>query len=126
MVQLITDAAKHDTLDDRRELWHLLHRLTPADRFRFLGWCCKCVYLPNTTVHPTPSWVRMARRMRDATAGDDRQDNALTTEIYADMFALGLQYHLSFAQVAPVLEALVKRGWGYVPEPSVSAFCRSR
>ena len=98
-----------DTLDDRREVWSLLARLSPRARYQFLAWACSQCFLPHTRVHPTPSWLRMGKRIRDATAGDESQDLALTNEIYTDLWMLVTQYRLSARATAERLEAFVKQ-----------------
>ena len=106
---LVTDVRSFDSLDNRREVWHLLHRLSPSQRFAFLGWCCRQCFLPGTKIHPTPSWFRMGKRIKDAQRGDEQQDLALTNEIYMDVFMMGLQYGLSAHRVAVRLESIVRR-----------------
>lgn len=122
---LITDVRSLDTLDDRRELWHLLHRLPPRDRFAFLGWCCRQCFLPNSRIHPQPSWFRMGPRIKSATWGDDVQDNALTNEIYTDIWALVMQYELSVRRTAAALEICVRRGVAALPSSSPAAAART-
>lgn len=124
MSALITDVKSLDTLDDRRELWHLLHRLAPPDRFRFLSFCCLHAYLPNSRIHPTASWFRMSRRIvRAQRSGQraDEQDLALTNEIYTDIWALVIQYGLSSRFIAPQLEVAIRRGIDALPWPAPSA-----
>lgn len=96
-----------DTLDDRREIWSLLHRLSPRDRVRFLARCCETV----ATVHgngPKPSLFQMRDTVEQAYRCD-RADDRLTNEIYGDLLALGTQWTLDLAAVAVELEQLVKR-----------------
>ena len=109
MSVLIADVRALDTLDDRREVWWLLHKLPPGDRYRFLAWCCRQVYLPNSRIHPTPSWLRMGPRIRAAAAGDDAQDRALTNEIDMDLFMMAMSYSLDTRAAAVTLEAWVRR-----------------
>jgi hypothetical protein len=118
---LITDIKSIDTLDDRREAWYLLHRLSPRHRFRFLHWLCQHAYLPRSKLHPQASWFRMGPRIRKATQGDDRQDYALTQEIYSDILALCLQYQLSAKFAVQSLEQAVRRGLRSLPVPPDSS-----
>ena len=121
---LITDVRVLDTLDDRREIWHLLHRLPPRDRFRFLQFCCLHAYLPNSRIHPTASWFRMGRRIvRAQRSGQraDEQDLALTNEIYIDLWALVIQYGLSARFFAPRLELAIRSGVSALPWPTAGS-----
>lgn len=93
-----------DTLDDRREIWHLLHRLHPFDRVRFLAWCCRLV--PEKQGRPIPSH-RLRDRMRSAVRCD-RSDMALTNEIYTDLWTLSHQYKIDMDHVASSLVACVR------------------
>lgn len=109
-MKLITDIKSLDTLDDRREIWHLLHRISPRDRFRVLGILCKSAKLPGSNQSPLPSWFRMQGRVLAAQRGDEKQDLALTNEIYTDIWMMVAQYGLSAKFAAETLEAFVRRG----------------
>lgn len=105
-----------DTLDDRREIWALLHRLPPAARVRFLAWACSAVPgvrgnrpLPQ----PMPEMVREAMRCE---RGNDR----LTNSIYFDVLCLSAQWKLDLRYAAEQLEQLVKRPGYRLPAPSSS------
>lgn len=91
-----------DTLDDRREIWSLLHRLSPRDRVRFLGWCCSQVAAPGST-RPTPSLLRMGEVIGMADRCD-RADDRLTNEVYGDVLVLASQWGLDLGRAAVVLE----------------------
>lgn len=107
-----------DTHDDRREIWHLLHRLPPPARVRFLAWCCSVVPgvrgnrpLPQ----PMPEMVRDAMRC-------DRGDQRLTNSVYWDICVLSAQWGLDLRSAAGQLERLVRRpGYRLPPPPSSSA-----
>jgi hypothetical protein len=95
-----------DTLDDRRTIWHLLHRLPPSARVRFLRWACSQVPgirgnrpLPQ----PMPDQVRDAVRCG---RGDDR----LTNAVYMDVLILSAQWALDLEAAARQLEHWVKKG----------------
>lgn len=95
-----------DTKDDRREIYHLLGKLPPVDRVRYLEWCCRQVRKPGQRLQPTPS-RRMTDRVQQAQrfgVGDDR----LTTEIYFDWWRLANTYGLDVTAAAIELERLVK------------------
>jgi hypothetical protein len=51
----------------------------------------------------------MGKRVRDAQAGDEQQDLALTNEIYTDLFMLVHSYGLSATATASRLESCVRR-----------------
>lgn len=94
-----------DTLDDRRELWHLLHRLPPRRRVSFLAWCCGKVRRPDGNGPVASS--RMAETIAGA-ARCDRFDHRLTNEIYGDVLALSAQWGLDLAAAAAELERRVR------------------
>lgn len=106
-----------DTLDDRREIHSLLHRLPPPARVRFLAWACAVVPgvrgnrpLPQ----PMPEMVRDAVRCG---RGDDR----LTNSVYFDVLVLAAQWELDLRFAAEQLERLVRRPGYRLPPPSSSA-----
>lgn len=95
-----------DTLDDRRELWCLLHRLSPRRRVSFLADCCDRVRRPDGA-GPVAS-----RRMAPAVAlayRCGRADDRLTTEVYGDLLVLACQWGLDLAAAAAALEGRVRR-----------------
>ena len=104
-----------DTLDDRKEIWYLLHRLSPNRRVAFLDWCCSQVSGPNGT-RPIPSRLRMAETIRMAYRCDNA-DLRLTNELYTDVIALGHQWQLDVGRAAVVLEQFVRRP-GHIPSPA--------
>lgn len=67
----------HDNLDDRREVWQLLDRISPAKRIAWLDWCCSHCHLPRGKCRP--------RVTREKTRGE-------TTEIYLDFWSLLLMH----------------------------------
>ena len=102
-----------DTLDDRREIWHLLHKLPPSRRIEFMDWCCANVSGPNG-MRPTPSRLRMAETIRMAYRCD-RADERLTNELYIDVLMLSSQWNLDLGRAAVELERWVRRP---VPAPA--------
>lgn len=96
----------HDNLDDRRELWHLLHRLPPAWRVSFLEWCCKQVAGRYGPVRPR---AKVFGPLLDHSRRDDRADLVTTNEVYLDVYRLGHQYGLDLDAACRRLEAVAKR-----------------
>lgn len=95
-----------DTKDDRREIWHLLHRLAPRMRAKFLKWCCDRAAADSKGYQPV---VRVTREeIRDAMRTDDG-DNRLTNSIYSLVLVLGSQWKLDLVAAAVELESRVKR-----------------
>lgn len=95
-----------DTLDDRREIWHLLHRLPPRERVRFIGRCCNRLGSKGRGVRPS------VHRMRDRIDGsyrDDKADEGLTNMLYADLLFLGAQWDLDLPAAVVELESVVRR-----------------
>lgn len=95
-----------DTLDDRREIHALLHRLPPQGRVAFLRWCCDQVR--NRKANPNPDMRRMRDRIAHAQRGNEAHDDALTNETYWDVLALGAQYGLDLRRAAVELESRVR------------------
>jgi hypothetical protein len=96
-----------DTKDDRRELWHLLHRLPPERRVAFLaGWCRVVRARDPRGCGPMPFGMEgMVADARRCDRGDDR----LTNAVYVDLVSLANQWGLDLAEVAADLEAAVRR-----------------
>lgn len=95
-----------DTKDDRREIWHLLHRLSPWDRVRFLGQCCERARLPNG-VGPRVSTDRMKPRIT-ASYREEKANEGLTNEVYGDILVLAAEWNIDMASVAVELEQIVR------------------
>ena len=99
----------YDNLDDRTEVNTMLASLSPADRMAFLDWCCR-----------TCGKVRPAvRKMRDRIDGayrSDRDDDALTREIFYDFWMLTAQWRLDAAYATVALERFA-RGHELPPVP---------
>lgn len=97
-----------DTLDDRREIYHLLRRLSPRRRVAFLADCCKQVRAktPNDT-GPTPSLLRMGPTIKEAYRCD-RANDRLTNMIYFDVLALSSQWHFDLGGCLPALVRLAR------------------
>lgn len=102
-----------DTLDDRREIWHLLHRLPPPARVRFVEWACGQVEgVRGNRPCPMPAG-EMIRDARRCGRGDER----LTNSAYMDLLMLACQWGLDMDAIARQLETWVRKG----PPPAVSA-----
>lgn len=82
-----------DTLDDRREIHHMLEKLPPAKRIAWLSWCCQQVTLPNSTLHP-----RVAKK----TMG-------LAIEIYYDAWMMAVSFGLDMDRAAVKLTEMVRK-----------------
>ena len=96
-----------DTLDDRREIWHLLHRLPPDARLAFMDWACSLVVAPGNT-RPVMSRLRMAATIAAAWRDNDA-DEQLTNLLYGDLLVLGSQWGVDLVRCTLALEQWVKR-----------------
>ncbi len=93
-----------DNTDDRREIWHTLHRLRPGHRARFLQWACSRV--SNAKGDRPMARVTVAE-VDDAMRHDDG-DNRLTNSVYALLLTLGNQWNLDLMEAAKELEQWAK------------------
>lgn len=107
-----------ETLSDRRDLWHLLHRLHPFRRLQFLHWCCVTASRPEAPC-PTPT-LEMRTYARDAVRTDEC-DLRLTNMIYLDLAAIGQQYDFDLGRAMLVLERWVRKG-GELPPVAMGDF----
>lgn len=106
-----------NTLDDRREIWTLLHRLSPSGRVAFLHWACRQV----ADQHGNGPHPMIDRGMIQQAYRCDRADDRLTTAIFADLWALVGQWNLD-----PVKAAVELEKWGSRvsrPSPLSSSAC---
>jgi len=116
-----------DTLDDRREVWSLLHRLPPRRRALYLFRCCRVASgdaSAGSAVEPGPDiWREVADAERC-----DRGDDRLTNNVYALLVAVANQYDgLDWGKMALELERYVKTGdLPPLPRPPRSPTPRSR
>lgn len=96
-----------DTLDDRREVWRLLHRLPPGKRVRFLQWAAEQskIVKGNKPVHTTPRSVVEAA-IRDYGNGADTN---LTNSLYTELGMLYVQWNVDPKTIAEELEQRVRR-----------------
>lgn len=95
-----------DNLDDRREIYYLLARLSPRRRIAFLRWACQTAVLPCSTVRPrvlqkTEDLARLAER-------DDSADERLTLEIFFDVWHLCLSYKFDLDNALARLVQIVR------------------
>src|SRR5262245_42017131 len=101
-------AVLYDTKDDRREIWHLLHRLPPHRRLAWLHWCCRLVARSGQKSSPIPPpWMKDRAA---AAVHDDRADLVFTNELYADAWHLAHQWRLDWDLAAGELVRRV-RAW---------------
>lgn len=114
-----------DTLDDRREVWRLLHRLPPADRLAVLEACCRSLARPG---RPCPVPVpEMARVMVPEAARCGRADDRLTNAIYLDLLNVAANFGLDLVAVARDLEAVAAgRHPAFLPADFRRAYDRTR
>ena len=96
-----------DTVDDRREIWHLLHKMPPLRRVLFLQRVCATIRLKDPHGNgPVP--MGFAEKVADAERCE-RGNERLTNAVYADVIAAANQYDLDLVKLACELEQLVKR-----------------
>lgn len=82
-----------DTLDDRKEIYTLLARLSPARRLAWLRWCCRRAVVPNSATHPGPA--RKTVELAELARRDSSADERLTLDVFFDFWNLtGLNYEL--------------------------------
>lgn len=96
-----------DTTDDRREIYVLLARISPARRIRFLDWCCSQSRVGGEV---RPCVAQKTRERADKARWDSSVDQALTWEIMQDVFKLSMQYDLDLDAAAVALERYVRHG----------------
>lgn len=97
-----------DTRDDRTEVWHLLHRLPPRDRVRFLVHACGMCPASAAGHIPAPLVWDM-RTTAEQAYRCDRADVRLTNEVFADLLTCFAQWHLDAARTALALTEWVRR-----------------
>lgn len=96
-----------DDLDSRREIWVLLGKLPPDERFGFLRWACASVpqgrgsLLPPPVPYLTCSSVAAARRC-------DRESDRLTNECYSTLLSLLNDFNVDAMGLARELERRVR------------------
>lgn len=95
-----------DTLDDRRAVWSLIHRLPPARRLRYLERCCLAVSDQHGN-GPRPTPEMRTKAVPDALRCE-RGNDRLTNMIYADLLGMACNLHLDFAAVALDLERIAR------------------
>ncbi len=97
-----------DTKEDRREVFHLLHRLPPRTRIAFLQWACKQVPQGPGCHLPVPAIWKMATTL-DRAYRNDAEDVRLSSEVWLDLLSLYSTYGLDPLKTAMALESLVRR-----------------
>lgn len=84
---------QYDTLDDRREVYCLLARLSPTRRLGYLRWCCSQAVVPNSRTRPGPA--RKTVELAELARRDSSADTRLTLDIFFDWWNLvGISYEL--------------------------------
>lgn len=79
-----------DNLDDRREVWTLMKRLSPARRVQFLEWCCSQARLGK---HPGKPVVAMkTKRLAAQARWDDSAEERLQNDLWMDLWMLVNNY----------------------------------
>ena len=106
-----TQLLQFDTLDDRREISELMHRLPPRKRIAFLRWCCRRAKLTNrNTAGFSPSDVEPETiKLAELARWDSSADDMLTQEIYKDLFYLSWQFHFDLREAVLMLELIVRK-----------------
>lgn len=97
----------HDNLDDRREIFHLLNRLSPASRLGVLAHACREAVLPNSQVHPFVN--SETRRLAEQARWDSAADERLTLTIFWDLWHLSVSFRLDFESLLKRLLRQVRR-----------------
>lgn len=92
-----------DTIDDRREIIHLLGKLPPRTRVSFLSQACETIKKANC---PKPVYQRSEI---EHAYRNDAADNRLTNAVYFDLLTLGFQWGLDLKAIALNLEQIVRR-----------------
>lgn len=101
-----------DNVDDRREIWHLLHNLSPFYRVKFVEYCCQLAIGKLRGVQLDVSDVFDAESMKETVKGSwicDRENERLTNVLYYDILALACQWKVDLSRVVLDLEQVVKR-----------------
>lgn len=97
----------HDNLDDRREIFYLLGKLSPSERLAWLEWACRHATLGHSQVRPAVA--RKTRELAARARWDSAADSRLTLEIYFDLFMLDVSFRVDFEALLKRLEAAVRR-----------------
>jgi hypothetical protein len=96
-----------DTRSDRTALWHLLHKLPPADRVRFLARRCALVKPAHGRL-PAPAPGGFDLMVKEAMRCD-RADERLTNSVYADLWGLVSGWDADLLEIALDAEEWVRR-----------------
>lgn len=114
----------YDTKDDRTQIWHLLHRLSPSRRAEFQIWCCRMTGVTSQLDRPTykrhdDGLPELPNGMLDrmmAAYRSDRDDVVFTNECYHDFVKLSYCHGLDAGVATLALERFVRTG--ELPPPS--------
>lgn len=98
---------QYDTLDDRREVYHLLSKLPPAQRVGWLDWACRQATLGASGVRPIVQ--QKTRQLAHQARWDSAADRRLTLEVYFDLWMMSLNYRVDFDVLLRLLERSARR-----------------
>jgi len=96
-----------DTLDDRREVYHLLKRLPPRRRVEWLERCCQLATLPNSKVRPGVSrktWEDLPTVEREG----GKRDEGQAVELFQNFWSLCANYTLDPDAALAMLVGMVR------------------
>lgn len=110
--------ADYDSLDDRREIWRMLHALSPARRAEFQVWCCRVTGKSSQLDRPKfrrhdDGLPELPNGMRDRLAAaykSDRDDVVFTNECYHDIIKLCYCHGLDPDAATAALGRFVRTG----------------
>ena len=97
----------YDNLDDRKEVYYLLAKLSPRRRMRFLQWCCDRVVM-----HKSQSKTRVSAKslqLAEYARTDDSADRRSVLETYTDIWMLCAQYDFPIDQAVLKLTEMVRK-----------------
>ena len=82
-----------DTRDDRKEILQSLQRLSPADRLRWLSWCCSKAHLNGSQNRPMVTPLSRGDAM----------------EVFLDFFGIVADYEIEVEAAARDLERRARK-----------------
>ena len=95
-----------DNLDDRRDIFHLLTKLRPQQRWQFLrlsAQFCKCKPKPQILLDATDTTMTQA-----AERGCDKSNDVVTNSVFRHLWHLAAQYELDMESTYCRVLALVQ------------------
>ncbi len=97
-----------DDKDSRREVWHMLHRLSPRRRLAFLKFCCSQVPQGEGKLPIPVVSAKMAQNL-DRAYRNDSEDEKVTNEVYFDLLGLFQGWELDAMKTALTLREWVRQ-----------------